>query len=163
MRIRAIATVLRELRHRWYVVVGLVLVLLVAVWLAHGALQDSDERRESRKRIEASANEAKDLAREVRDQGVRIEAQNARIEEQNATLVRIATAIDNATSPEAQARGAANLAGAIADLRRSTDCVGLYFNGERPAPCGEVDARLDALRSGVDPFARPTPPTGAPT
>lgn len=149
--------VLRELRHRWYVVAGIGLVIVLAVWLARGALQDSDERRASRDRIEASANEAKDLAREVRDQ-------NKRIEDQNALIVRIATAIDNATSPEAQARGAANLAGAIAELRRSIDCTALYVNGERYAPCEAVTARLDALRRGVDPFARPTPPpTGGTT
>lgn len=141
---------LRELRHRWYVVALLALAVLAAIWLASGALQDSEERRASRIRIEASANEAKDLARQVRDQ-------NVRIEEQNATLVRIATAIDNATSPEAQARGAANLANAITELRRSIDCAELDDEATYAA-CVDVSARLDAIRRGLDPFARPPTP-----
>lgn len=143
-------TALREMRHRWYVVVGLLFVVTVAVWLSHGALQDSDERRASRARIEANTVENARLTAVVVQQGEDIK--------------RLLAAVENATSPEAQARGAATLAGAIAELRLSTNCVGLYFHDERPAPCAEVDARLDALRSGVDPFARPTPPsTGGPS
>lgn len=141
-------------RRRWYVVVGLVIIAVWLVWLGAGVIRDTAEREAARGRIETSAREAKELAQQVRDQNVRIEMQNA-------TILRIAVAVDSATSPEARAASAATLAGAIADLRRSIDCTAFYFNGERPAPCVEVAARLDAIRRGVDPFLRP-PQTGAP-
>jgi hypothetical protein len=55
--------------------------------------------------------------------------------------------------------------GAIADLRRSIDCVALYAIGQRPTACVAVDARMDDIRAGGDPFS-PTPitttTTGAP-
>ncbi len=135
------------LRRRWWVVAAFVGFMVVMVWTAVGAVNDSNERRASRARIEG-------LAREVRDS-------NARIEDQNALIVRIASAIDSATSQEARDRSSVALAGAIADLRRSIDCVGIYVLGERPTPCADVAARMDALRAGLDPFARPAPPAPA--
>lgn len=134
------------IRRRWYVALALVALVAGCAYFVRGALDAGAERRASRARIEG-------LAREVRDQNMRIEAQNDDIK-------RIATAIDAATSPDARDRSAAVLAGAIAELRRSTDCVALYMNGERPTPCAEVTARMDALRAGLDPFTRPT--SGAP-
>lgn len=147
------SAVLGWLRRRWYVVVVLAIVALWLVWFGAGVIRDTAERKAARGRIETSAREAKELAEQVRDQ-------NARIEEQNATILRIAAAIDSATSPEARSASAATLAGAIAQLQRSIDCTAFYFAGERPSPCAEVIGRLDALRRGVDPFLRP--PTGAP-
>lgn len=143
------------LRRRWWVIPATVVTLAFLAWFTVGAIEDSEQRRASRARIEASANEAKDLARQVRDQ-------NVRIEEQNRLIVRIATAIDGATSQEARERSAAALAGAIAELRRSIDCAAFYFAGERPAACTEVAGRLDAIRRGLDPFTRPPSPGGNP-
>jgi hypothetical protein len=138
----------RWLRHRWWLVIAVVALVAGCAYFVRGALVAGDERRASRARIEASANEAKDLAREVK-------AQNAHIEDQNALIIRIATAVDGATSQEARDRSAAALAGAIADLRRSIDCTAFYFAGQRPPACSEVSARLDAIRNGLDPFTRP--------
>ncbi len=60
--------------------------------------------------------------------------------------------LDGATGPDAQARQAQVLNGAITDLRRSMDCVLGYALGNRPPACADVDARLDTLLAGGDPF-----------
>lgn len=56
-------------------------------------------------------------------------------------------------------RGVKTTAEAVNDLRRSTDCVALYAIGNRPPACADVDARMDDIRAGNDPFARPPTPT----
>lgn len=140
-------------RHRWWLILALLAVGAYVAWLSHGLLNDAKERRASRTRIEDSANEAKDLAQQVKDQ--------------NIVILRIAQAIDTATSPAAQDKSNALIAGIIADLRRSIDCTAIYFagSGERPAACADVTARIDALRAGLDPFVKPPnpAPTGAPS
>lgn len=79
-----------------------------------------------------------------------VNKRNARIGAQNSELIK------DATSPEAKAASDARLAQAIADIRRSQDCSGFYFHNERGyKACVEVDKRLDAIRAGLDPFARP--------
>jgi hypothetical protein len=45
------------------------------------------------------------------------------------------------------------------EFRRSIDCVALYAIGKRPPACAAVDARMDEIQAGGDPFATPT--TGA--
>jgi hypothetical protein len=136
-------------RWRWYVALVFVALLAGCCYFVRGALNAGDERRASRARIEASANEAKDLAQQVHDQ--------------NVVILRIATAIDAATSQEARDRQAATLADAIAQLQKSIDCVGLHAEGESPPPCATADSHLDALRAGVDPFTRPPPSTPPPS
>ena len=122
------------LRRRWYVVVGAMLGLAYFAVLTVGAIQDGQDRRRSRQRIE-------NLAKRIDD---------------------TTAAIENATSPEARARGDATLAFAIAEIRRSIDCVAFYVNNERPPACAEIAARMDAIRAGDDPFPTRTPQTGAP-
>lgn len=150
MRVRLIV-VACWMRRRWYVVAVAILALAWGIWQATGAVDAADERRESRERIESLANEVRD--------------QNRRIEGQNNLIVRIAQDISNATSQESRDRSTAVLAGAIADIRRSQDCVAFYFNDERGyTACTEVERRLDAVRRGEDPFTVPRPPpTTAPT
>lgn len=124
------------LRRRWLGMVAVVAVLAVLVfivWTTVGAIQDGRDRREARR-----------------------------------TLVDLATKIDgtteairNATSPDAQRRQAENLSRIIDDLRLSIHCSDLYGTDERPPPCVAVDARLDAIRAGQDPF--PPPPTTSTT
>jgi len=126
------------LRHRWYVAMVLVAFLALFAFLAQGAVQDGRDRRAARARIEGLAT---------------------KIADQNETLLEVSTAIRNATSPEAQARQAQALAGTITDVRRSIDCAALDTQGVHPPPCVDVDGRLDALRSGLDPFARPPSPS----
>lgn len=138
--------VLRWVRRRWYVVVGVVAVLALLGWLAKGVLDSAHDRQQR--------------AADAADSRARIERLANRVADQQETLLRVATAIDNATSPAAQARGAANLARAIDDLRRSIDCAELDDEGTYPA-CADVAGRLNAIRDGLDPFARPAPP--APT
>ncbi len=58
-------------------------------------------------------------------------------------------------------RGAKNLSEAIAELRKSIDCVALYSTGDRPPACTATDARMDLLKAGGDPFA-PTATTTTP-
>ena len=140
------------MRRRWWVLAVLVAFVVVLVWTATGAINDSNERRASRARIEASASEAKTLAQQVRDQNLRIAAQAEDIK-------RALALIESATSAEAQARGAAATARAVADLRRSIDCVALYVNDERPPTCEEVARRMDRIRNGEDPFDFSTPTT----
>jgi hypothetical protein len=113
-------------RRRWYVAVGLAAGLTFFAWLTIGAVQQGNERRQSRERIEALA-------------------------EQIAVVV---TQLNNATGQEARDRSSATLAVAIAEIRRSIDCVALYVNGERPPACTEVALRMDAVRAGTDPFTR---------
>lgn len=48
---------------------------------------------------------------------------------------------------------------AVADLRRSFDCVGWYFQGLRPLACADVSERLDALGRGENPFVPATTTT----
>lgn len=62
--------------------------------------------------------------------------------------------IKRATSPEVRAESDARLSRAINDIRRSIDCAALYVNDERPVACAEVSSRMDAIRSGLNPFAR---------
>lgn len=143
-------------RRRWWVVAVVAVMVVsvsVLVWTAVGAINDSKDRRASRARIETSAREAKDLAQQVKDQNVLIAAQAEDIK-------RALMLIESATSEEAQKRGAANLAFAISELRRSIDCAAFYFAGERPPACAEVAGRLDAIRSGRDPFPKPLIPGG---
>jgi hypothetical protein len=141
--------VFRWLRCYWWVVLGLVVAVALSAWLARGALKDSEERRASRTRIEASTAETERLGR--------------RIEDQNEEIKRVALAIDTATSPETQARNAAALARIIADLRRSIDCAALYAIDERPAACTDITGRMDRIREGEDPFATSTTSTTVPT
>lgn len=72
----------------------------------------------------------------------------------NGEAIKEALAVMAAlTGPEAQVRSSAVVANAIADLRRSIDCVALiHEDGQRPPACTEVAARLDAIRAGLDPF-----------
>lgn len=145
--------VFRWLRHRWWAVLVVAVFFFLGSWLAKSALDASQERKASRDRIETSASEARDLSRQVKDQNVLIAAQAEDIK-------RALMLIESATSEEAQKRGAANLAFAISELRRSIDCAAFYFAGERPPACAEVAGRLDAIRSGRDPFPKPLIPGG---
>jgi len=122
------------LRRRWWIAaLTLVLVGLAGMtWLVAGAVESGRERRSSRERIEGLAQQ----------------------------IAVVVDQINGATSPEARERQAATLAGAIAALQRSIDCAALYAQDERPAACADVARRMDAIRAGADPFARP--PTGAP-
>lgn len=136
------------LRRRWWVVVALVLFLAAMALLARSAIDDSHERQ--RRSAEAAAQRA------------RIERLAESVAAQQAAIQQSLTILQSVTSPEAQARNAANLAAAIAEIRRSIDCTKLDDEGTYPA-CVEVAARLDAIRAGLDPFTRPAPTTGAPT
>lgn len=60
---------------------------------------------------------------------------------------------------ECYERGGRATGAAVAELRRSTDCVGYYFAGERPPACEDVAARMDALGRGENPFATTTTTT----
>lgn len=54
----------------------------------------------------------------------------------------------------------------ITVVRRSIDCSGFYFDAnpqdQRPPACVEVDARLDLIHAGGDPFTHPTTTTTRP-
>lgn len=78
---------------------------------------------------------------------------------QSASNGRVLAKINAVTGPEAQARSQAIVGGALSDIRRSTDCVALYINGERPPACRDVDERVDRLRAGENPFAQTTTTT----
>lgn len=67
--------------------------------------------------------------------------------------------INSVTGPAAQAHQAQTLSGAITDLRRSIDCVALYAIGQRAPVCVEIDARLDVIVAGGDPFTTTTTTT----
>lgn len=117
------------------------LVALIG-WLSWSALEAIDYRHRKDTEAVAVRNELVGLAREIKGQG--------------DAILRVATTIDDATSQQARDRSAATLANAIADLRRSIDCAALYTMEEYPPPCAGADGRLDALRAGIDPFARPS-------
>lgn len=121
-------SVLRWMRRCWYVVAAALFFLGGAVWLVSSAINASEERQASRARVESLAE--------------KIDATTA--------------AIEAATSPETQARNNARIAQILADLRRSIDCAELDDEGTYSA-CTEVAARMAAIRSGTDPFVRPTP------
>lgn len=53
-------------------------------------------------------------------------------------------------------RGVTATGTAVGDLRRSFDCVGWYFAGQRPLACIDVSSRLDAVGRGENPFATTT-------
>jgi hypothetical protein len=137
--LRYVRDLLDFLRRRWYMFVALVIVGSYMAWFAHGAIEDGKDRRASRAHIESLASQ--------------IKSQNDRIASQTDLLLRIASDIENATSPQAQARSAATLAQAIADIRRSINCAALDTQGTDPSPCADTDARLDQMRAGIDPFA----------
>lgn len=128
------------LRRWWWIVAAFVCFIVVCSWLAHGADVNAKERRAGRERIEGLAMDIKALA---------------------ADIATTTEKINAATSPEAKARGDATLAFAIAELRRSIDCVAFYLNDERPSACTEVAARMDAIRAGGDPFPKPPTPGGS--
>lgn len=48
-------------------------------------------------------------------------------------------------------------------IRTSQDCIYLRGQGLRPAPCAEVNARVDAFKGGVNPFPPPAPLPGKQT
>jgi hypothetical protein len=131
-------------RQRWLLVLALALVVVAAIWVGKGAIDDSEERRQ---RAVAAAEDRR-----------RIENLAVKVAAQQETLLSVAKAIEDATSPAAQARGAAATGRAVNDLRRSIDCVALYFHDERPPACEDVAGRLDRIRAGEDPFALPSAP-----
>ena len=77
---------------------------------------------------------------------------NGTIVRENSEIIRDATDPNSAIA----ARGRAATAAAVNEIRRSVDCVALYFNGERPDACRDVAARIEAIRAGADPFAPPS-------
>ncbi len=85
---------------------------------------------------------------------------------QSADVLRILAAVESVTGPDARAASATGtqvlIDGLVTSIRRSVDCAVLYANGDRPPACAEVYARLEALRAGDDPFARPTTTTTRP-
>ena len=84
---------------------------------------------------------------------------NGQVLQQQSEVLGI---VRDVTGPEAQARSAATLQRAINELRRSIDCAELANEAAYPA-CLDVVARLDAIRSGADPFAPVTTTTIAPS
>ena len=131
------------LRRRWWLVLVVAIFLAAMAWLAFSAIEDSDYRQQ--RSVEAAAQ---------RD---RIEGLAAAVAAQQADIQRSLAILQAATSPEAQARSAATLARAIADLRRSIDCAALYASGARPPACVDPDGRMDRLLAGEDPFDVPAP------
>jgi hypothetical protein len=89
--------------------------------------------------IHQQAVELQEIARDNRANGQTI----------NETL----QILTSATNDEATARARAATADAINEIRRSIDCTKLSDEATYPA-CVETVARLDAIRAGLDPFAR---------
>lgn len=76
---------------------------------------------------------------------------------------RILNDVEAVTSPDAR-KAQADATQALIDslvttVRRSIDCSGYYFQGERPPACADVDKRLDTIEAGGDPFTHPSTTT----
>jgi hypothetical protein len=132
-------------RRRWYVIVGLVVVLCVQGWLVQGVVASAHDRQQrsaeaeaSRVRIEASANEAKDLA--------------AQVKHQNDLILSV-------TGPEAQARQAAGTRDILLRNAIETDCRSRRQQVRLPAP-DPTRPCADQTDESVYPGVAGTPPKG---
>ena len=74
--------------------------------------------------------------------------ENGQIARQNSEILL------NATGPEARARSAATLAGAINELQRVGICAALYATDEFHPACQDITSVMDRVVAGEDPFAR---------
>lgn len=103
--------------------------------------------------IAAAIGAAGAILKGLNDHAVRL-TKIATENRENGQVIREALGIlVNATSDEATARARAATADAINEIRRSIDCTKLSDEATYPA-CVETVARLDAIRAGLDPFAR---------
>lgn len=135
---------------RWqYAVVGALVTVLVACGAVAWAVNSVGNQTDALTNI-ALTNQSN---------GRTAAANTALLTRQGDDILRIARAVESATSEEARAAAAkstgALVDGLVADIRRSIDCTTLYDMGLVPTPCADVVARLQALIDGVDPFARP--------
>lgn len=145
---RAAASADRTTRWQKVLVLAMLLVVLASVINIWAVL-----------RLTGQAHTLTDIATTNQDNG-RIAAANTNLlKRQQDDILRIVKAVESVTSAEARTASQEStrklVDGLIADIRRSIDCTALAQRGLVPAPCTDVQARLDALIAGVDPFTQP--------